>query len=421
MGQKLSRQVDRQLPLLRDARVDKYLNELGHRLDAHVPAGTPDYPFQYRCVNDMAINAFALPGGYIYVNRGAIEAADDEAQLAGVMAHETSHVVLRHGTNQASKQYLAENGLNLLSAFLGGGSIGSLMTELTAGFTMQSVFLKMSRTDESQADIMGTQILYDSGYDPRALSQFFEKMDALSKGNKPVEFFSDHPNPDNRIERVNSEVEKLGGPPQGYKTNSREFVDIKNYIHSLPPPPKGNRASVAGGAGPTGNQGRPEPPSQSWQKYQSGNLSLQYPANWRRTGDQGAITFAPDGGIVNFDGDEAALAYGVELNLFDLKKNSGGNGSLESATDQLLKTLQQNNPHLNIVQTRQQMRLNGKPALSTFLENDSPLGGRESDWLITASCSDSLFYILAVAPKNEFDSYEHAFQSLVDSVKFSCY
>ncbi|MGH9704975.1 MAG: M48 family metalloprotease, partial [Candidatus Acidiferrales bacterium] len=136
MGQKLSRQVDRQLPLLRDERVDKYLNELGHRLDAHVPAGTPDYPFQYRCVNDMAINAFALPGGYIYVNRGAIEAADDEAQLAGVMAHETSHVVLRHGTNQASKQYLAENGLNLLSALLGGGSIGSLMTELTAGFTM---------------------------------------------------------------------------------------------------------------------------------------------------------------------------------------------------------------------------------------------------------------------------------------------
>ncbi len=422
MGRKLSRQAERQLPMLRDARVDKYLNDLGHRLDAHVPAGTPDYPFQYKCVNDMAINAFALPGGNIYINRGTIEAADNEAQLAGVMAHETSHVVLRHGTNQASKQYLAENGLNLLGAFLGSGSVGSLMTELTAGFTMQSVFLRMSRTDESQADILGTQILYDTGYDPRAMAQFFEKIQAASKGNKPVEFFSDHPNPDNRIERVNEEVDKLGGPPEGYKMNSKEFAEIKHYLHSLAPPPaKGNRAGPAGDAQPSGNQGRPEPPSQTSQKYQSGPLSLQYPANWRKTGDQGAMTFAPDGGIVDLGNGNSALAYGVTVNLFDLQKNSGGNVSLDGATTQLLSNLQQSNPHMNVVRPRQQMRLNGKPALSIYLENDSPLGGRESDWLITASCSDSLFYILAVAPKNEFDNYEHAFQSLVDSVKFSCY
>jgi Zn-dependent protease with chaperone function len=421
MGQKLSRQVERQVPMLNDARVDKYLNELGRSLDAHVPAGTPDYHFQYKCVNDMAINAFALPGGYIYINRGAIEAADNEAQLAGVLAHETSHVVLRHGTNQASKQYLAENGLNLLSAFLGNGSVGSLMTELTADFTMESVFLKMSRSDEGQADILGTQILYDAGYDPRAMAQFFEKIQAVGKGSKPVEFFSDHPNPDNRIERVNQEVDRLGGPPEGYKTNSREFAEIKHYIHSLPPPPKGNQPRAGGSSAPSGNQGRPETPSQKVQTYQSGPLSLQYPANWRKMGDQGEIAFAPDGGVIDLGNRHSALAYGVEVNLFELQKNTGENPSLDAATSQLLSNLEQANPHMNIARPRHEMRLNGKAALSIFLENDSPVGGRESDWLITASCSDSLFYILAVAPENEFDSYEHAFQSLVDSVKFSCY
>src|SRR5262249_31347347 len=159
-------------------------------------------------VNDKAINAFALPGGFVYVNRGAIEAADNEAQIAGVMAHEIGHVVLRHGTNQASKAYVAQAPLAILGGALGSRSIGGVLGQLGISFAASSMLLKYSRDAESQADLMGTQILYDTGYDPRAMVEFFEKIQAESKG-RAVQFLSDHPNPDNRISNVQHEIQRL--------------------------------------------------------------------------------------------------------------------------------------------------------------------------------------------------------------------
>ena len=236
IGKRLAAQVPKQMTLLDNRRVDDYLNQLGQRLAAHAPGYK--YPYEYRCVNSAAINAFALPGGYVYIDRGVIQAASNEAELAGVMAHETAHVALRHGTSQASKAYVAEIPAALLSGWLGNNSsLGSTIVQMTTGFVMNSVFLKYSRDDESQADILGTQILYDSGYDPRALARFFETIEAKSK-SQPIEFFSDHPNPDHRIERVMEEVTKLGGPPSGYKEDSPQFHEIQKYVDKLPPPPK---------------------------------------------------------------------------------------------------------------------------------------------------------------------------------------
>jgi len=236
IGKRLSAQVPKQMTLLDNRRVDDYLNELGKRLAAHAPGFK--YPYEYRCVNNAAINAFALPGGYIYINRGVIEAASDEAELAGVMAHETAHVALRHGTSQASKAYVAEIPIALLSGWLGNNSsLGSAIVQMTSGFVLNSVFLKYSRDDETQADVLGTQILYDSGYDPRAMARFFEMIEAKSK-SQPIEFFSDHPNPEHRVERVMEEVTKLGGPPSGYKEDSRQFHEIQKYVDKMPPPPK---------------------------------------------------------------------------------------------------------------------------------------------------------------------------------------
>jgi predicted Zn-dependent protease len=213
--------------------VENYLDALGQKLAAQAPGYK--YPYQYRCVNDENINAFALPGGFIYIDRGVIEAADNEAQLAGVMAHETSHVALRHGTNQASKAEAWRIPLGVLGA---AGGLGGLLAQLGGEFTLNSIVLKYSREDETQADVLGTQILYDSGYDPRALAQFFEKIEAESKGKEPVQFFSDHPNPGNRTGRVNEEVDKLGGPEPNYRTDSDDFHSIKAYLLKLPKPPK---------------------------------------------------------------------------------------------------------------------------------------------------------------------------------------
>ena len=230
LGQRASAKIGQQLILLNDPRVDNYLDALGKKLAAKAPGYK--FPYQYRCVNDESINAFALPGGFVYINRGVIEAADDEAQLAGVMAHETSHVALRHGTSHASKAEVWQIPFGIL------GAVAGPLAQLGADFTLNSVLLKYSREDETQADVLGTQILYDSGYDPRALAQFFEKIEADSKGKQPAQFFSDHPNPGNRTERIGEEVDKLGGPEPNYRRDSDDFHGIKIYVMKLPKPPQ---------------------------------------------------------------------------------------------------------------------------------------------------------------------------------------
>ncbi|PYU68357.1 MAG: hypothetical protein DMG49_16210 [Acidobacteria bacterium] len=175
LGKRAATDAEKQLPLCNAPKVDTYLTQLGTRLAQKLPTGGVQYPFEFHCVNDKAINAFALPGGYVFVNRGAIEAADNEAQLAGVTAHELSHVALRHGTNQATKAMLAETGLGIFGAVFGDTTGGALLTQL-GSFTAGGVLLRYSRTAESQADVMGTLVLYDTGYDPRAMAQFFEKL-----------------------------------------------------------------------------------------------------------------------------------------------------------------------------------------------------------------------------------------------------
>jgi len=198
VGKQAATDAARKLPMCNSPRADAYLTQLGKRLVAHLNTNGVEYPWEFHCVNDRSLNAFALPGGYVFVNRGAIEAADNEAELAAVMAHELSHVALRHGTNQATKAQAAQAGVGIFGALFGGSTGGALLTQL-GSFTAGGVLLKYSRGAETQADVMGTQVLYDSGYDPRAMAQFFEKLNQQTKGKNPPEFLSDHPNPENRV------------------------------------------------------------------------------------------------------------------------------------------------------------------------------------------------------------------------------
>jgi len=409
IGREAAQQAQRQMPMLNDRRVDDYLNQLGLKLAAHAPGYK--YPYQYRCVNSMEINAFALPGGFVFINRGAIIAADDEAQLAGVMAHETSHVALRHGTNQATKANAWQVPLGILGAIAGGGSIGGLLTQLGAGFTVNSILLKNSREDESQADVLGTQILYDSGYDPRGMSQFFEKIQAESKGKEPVQFFSNHPNPGNRIERVDQEVDNLGGPEPNYKTDSPEFQSIKRYLKSLPPPPKNASASSRPSA-------RPPAPSDRTQRFQTDGMELRFPDNWMESGQGSAFSLFPEGGLAGATNGQSSMAYGVMVNMFG-PTDDNGEPTLEAATDQLIESLAQGNPKMRVTRQHERMSLGGSEALSTYLSNESPLGGRETDWLVTTMRPEGVLYFICVAPEADYGSYDRSFHAIIESVRFS--
>ncbi len=408
IGRKVSADAERQLPMLNDARVDRYLDRLGKRLAAKAPG--EEFPYQFKAVNDSAINAFALPGGFMYVNRGAMEAANTEAQLAGVMAHEISHVALRHGTNQATKANFTQGLLGILGATVGSGSVGAVAAQLGAGFFANSVLLKYSRDAETQADVMGTQILYDSGYDPRGVAQFFEIIEGQSKGGRPPEFFSSHPNPGNRIERVNREIEKIGGMPANARTTSSEFQSIKRHLKSLPPAPKRNASGGSGG-------GKAPDPSSRYQAFENRSVRLRHPDNWQAYPQGDAASFVPQGGVVQDREGNQAMVYGVMFNVFE-PHAEGGQITLESATDQLVYELRQSNRNMRVVRRNEQTRVGGQRALSTVLANESPLGGREVDWLVTIARPEGLLYFVFVAPEKDFGRYERAFEQMLDSVRF---
>lgn len=233
IGRKAAAQVYKEQPVLPDSSpVTLYVQALGQKLVADAPGYR--WPFNFHVVDVTDINAFALPGGSIFVNLGTIQAADDEAQLAAVMAHEISHVVLQHSVCNLEKQrrvgFWAALGGAAADMALGGGALGGLAQE-TIGIGAGLGFLKMSRGDEKQADLEGATILYNAGYDPRAMPQFFETIEA-QYGQGGAQFLSDHPNPGNRTGYVMDEIRTF--PPRAhYVTNSPEFERIHKLVAGM--------------------------------------------------------------------------------------------------------------------------------------------------------------------------------------------
>ena len=407
LGKKASTQVPREFALLNSKHVDQYLQRLGTRLAGHAPGYK--YPYQYRCINSETINAFALPGGFVYINRGVIENADDEAQLAAVMAHETAHVALRHGTSQATKAYAAESGISVVGALIGGNTATLLMGRLLGGVGIPIAFLRMSRTDESQADILGEQILHDAGYDPQAMADFYEKLGNLPQ---PAEFFSDHPSPEHRIERIDQEVDRLNGAPANATHDSREFEAIKRYVKSLPPPPPlvGTAAGV--------DAGGPAIPSTEYASFTNGEVTLAYPDNWKSRAQYGGVSLSPERGVINNAQGNATVAYGVIVSVFAPQNVSGSAPTLEQASKELIASLEQSNPKLSVMRATESTTLGGQPALSTYLQGDSPAGGAGAEWLVTTLRPNGLFYVVCIAPQKDYEAYSSAFRAVIHSVRF---
>jgi hypothetical protein len=415
LGKQVAVDAEKQLPSCNDPKVDAYLTELGKKLSAKLPAAGVEYPFEFHCVNDKAINAFALPGGYVFVNRGAIEAADNEAQLAGVMTHELAHVALRHGTAEATKAKAAQTGVGILGILFGNNAGGALLTEL-GRFSAGGVLLRYSRATETQADVLGTQVLYDAGYDPRALAQFFEKIEADSKGQNPPEFFSDHPNPEHRVERVDEEINKLGGLPPKMRKDSAEFEAIKREVMALP---VARKEALAAGGPAHRAMSPPSAPSANYAEYQAQAYAMKYPDNWKKYGEKGSVSFAPDGGVVEGDNGQDGMAYGVIVNVTKVQVAASDPKAIDKATQEFIGTLQKGNPRMKVTRQPGRLRVNGQPGLSTYLSNESPAGGEETDWLITVIRPEGLVSFVCVVPQKDYEEYDKTFSSILDTVRFS--
>ena len=234
LGREAATMIEADLQLLDDQRVGDYVSRLGEALVAR--SGRADLSYAFTVVDSPEINAFALPGGFIYVNRGLIEAAENESELAGVLSHEIGHVVARHGVGQMQRAQIANLGLGVLGSLLGRGraaSIGNMAGELVAGGT----FMKFSRDAEREADQLGARNMADAGQSPRGMITFFEKLDTLrdSDPNAVERFFATHPSPTERIQNLSGLVDRLSPSPDR-QTDPDRFQQIRSHLLSLPPP-----------------------------------------------------------------------------------------------------------------------------------------------------------------------------------------
>jgi len=421
LGQEAAAEARKQLPLLNDGRVDEYVEGIGHRLVAAIPSELrhPEFRYTFDVVNQKEINAFALPGGPMFVNRGMIEAAKSEGEVAGVMAHEISHVVLRHGTAQATKGEKFQIGAiagQVLGAIVGGAA-GSVIAQ-GSQFGLGAYFMKFSREYESQADLMGAQIMARAGYDPRQMANMFKTIEAEAGGNGP-EWLSDHPNPGNRYEAINREAQSLRVTNPVRDTG--EFQNVQARLRGMSPALTAKQISENQGRNaPTGTSGRRDvqvpAPSGQYQTYSAADfLRVSVPSNWQPASSNNTVTYAPEGAYFKGNNGSTAFTHGVELGV------ASGTGNLTRDTQQLVQSLTQSNPELRVGRNATRDNLGGRTALTTQFSNVSEVTGqREYIALSTTQLRDGrLLYLIGVAPEPEASSYETTFRRVRQNVQIN--
>jgi len=446
LGLQVAQEVYKQMPVLPDSSPEtKYIQKLGKRLVDVIPP-EHSWPFQFHVVAQKEINAFALPGGPMFVNLGTITAADNEAELAGVMAHEMSHVYMQHSAKQQEKGALIEGLAGLAGAIAGSGTVGSLARmgiQVGAG----TVMLKYSRTDEAQADAVGAIILWKAGYNPVALADFFKKLEG--KGSAGPQFLSDHPNPGNREAAIQKEIAPW--PARQYSGDSPDFSVAKAHAKTLKAytaqeiadgaksgrwasENKKNGAVFPGSA--DASPGAPPPqqgeaagvpwaaimdlqPSSYFKSADLGGMKIDHPENWEVTpGDaKPSATIAPHAGVA-----DSAVAYGVVVQIV---RPTDTNANAKQVTASIVENLEKSDSNMKQAGEIQSLTVNGISGANVELQTVSPMPdaeGRaqpERDWLVTLprGSGDAVFLVF-VAPQMHFAQFQPTFEKMLHSVKF---
>jgi len=422
-GREAAAQVEEQLPILRDDGVDDYVERVGARLAANIPPEFqhPEFRYTFDVVNVSDINAFALPGGPMFINRGMLEAAKNEGEVAGVLAHEISHVALRHGTAQAGKAtpYQVGSILGQIAGAIIGGVAGQAIS-LGSQFGFGTAFLKYGREYERQSDLLGAQIMARAGYDPRDMANMFQTIQAKG-GNGGPEWLSSHPNPSNRYQAINQEAASLRvtNPIR----NTQEFTQVKSRLQRMAPAPtteqvaqKGNNRRTSSGRTTDNRVGQVDPPSGRYQTFDGGNLfRIAVPSNWRELQGNNSVTFAPEGGYGDFRG-QSVFTHGLQVGV-----EGSTARNLRTGTNQLIQVLAQSNPQLRQSGGFSNVRIAGRSGLATVLTNVSDVTGeQERIALYTTQMNDGgLFFVVGVAPTREFNTYRQIFNRSVQSLQLN--
>jgi peptidase M48-like protein len=459
IGRQSALAVDKRLPLLSDAGVNEYINSIGQRLTSFAPGAPANgYPYSFKTVNVTEVNTFAFPGGPIYITRETIEAARGEGELAGALAHEIAHVALRHGSSQASKAYLAHAGLAALGGVAGQGAAQKII-DTTGGFGFNTAFLKYSREAEAEACALAAQILTRAGYDPREMTAFFRELRRGERveASKLQTFLDDHPQ-DRAADRLEGRVIQAPGQfSQRIRTSqvsAADFRRIQTRVMELPresPRELQSAHTIATVArrGPIvmdeSSNRAPEnikferPSSHLQDFWLHGGLQVQvsYPENWLvyPSCDDLGVTLIPPGGLIETR-EASRLVYGAVLRRYrpigdnslwtGLQQRSfryiGGRGELVEATNDLLDSALQNNPHLDFSRGSDRRGLiDGAQVITLTLTGRSPATGRgERAQLYTREFEDGdIVYAIFVAPDDDYDDFRPTFDRMLRGLKIN--
>ena len=425
IGREAAAEVRKQYPIITDDEIDGYLSRLGNRLVANAPPEFrhPQFRYSFTPVNLKDINAFALPGGPMFVNRGMIEAARGEGEVAGVMAHELAHVLLRHGTANATRAQGFQIGA--LAGAIAGAVIGGGWGEAIAQgsqFGLGTWLMKYSREYEKQADLLGAQIMARAGYDPRDLARMFETI-SKQGGGSPPQWLSSHPNPGNRTQYINQEASQLR---VAARPDDSGFHRTRTRFASLPPARSmadvertaGNGGGGGGNPAPqsVGRVGDPVPaPARQYRTVRGGQLfQVSVPTNWNPLSSTNSVKYVPQNAYGEYRGQEV-MTHGVELGVA-----RSSSRDLREATQSLIEGFLRGNEGMQLAGRQQTVQLGGRTAILTPLEGRSALGGTESVDVYTAFLSDgNLFYHLAVVPDREAGRYSEAFNRVAQSIRLN--
>ena len=431
IGQEAAQEVRRELPMLNDDRVDSYVERIGRDLVQAIPEQFRHQGFRYsfEVVNQSEINAFALPGGPMFLHRGMLEAAKNEGEVAGVMAHEIAHVALRHGTAQATKGQKFQIGAiagQILGAIVGGAA-GSVIAQ-GSSFGLGAYFMKYGREYERQADLLGAQIMARAGYDPRRMADMFQTIEQQRSSGGP-EWLSSHPNPGNRREAILREAQTLR--IEGSQPSNAEFNNIQARLRGMSPAWTAEqiaRAKANGGRLPGAtNDGRDdiparagnvrvERPSTQSRLVRVGDfLRVRVPSNWEQVGDNDSVTFAPEGAYYRGQNGSTGFTHGLQIGVIPSETHGH-----QEATEELIDSLQRGNPQIRRQSggyVREQ--LGGRTALTTTLRNVSEVNGEtEMVTVSTVQLRDgSILYMIAVVPQDETRFYQTAFNRAKQSIQ----
>jgi Zn-dependent protease with chaperone function len=418
-------EIRKQYPIIKDEAIQKYLTGLGDRLVAVAPANLkqPVYKYSFTPVNLKEINAFALPGGPMFVHRGMFDAAAVEGEVVGVMAHELAHVLLRHGTANATKAQNPWLQLGQIAGQVGGamvgGNTGALIAE-GSGFGLGTLMLRYGRDYEKQADLLGAQIMAKAGYDPRDLAHMFETISGESKGGAP-QWLSSHPNPGNRTQYITKEAEALKiegkADTSGFPIARKQFAGLPPAMTMAELAKRGPGGSGSGSAPAesVGTPGKPVPaPSAQMRTINAGIFNASVPSNWKNLQSDSTIKVVPENGYGEMKG-QTVFTHGIE---FGVAKASSRD--LKEATSTWLKAVAQGNPELKQADDPKYVKISDRTALGVPLVNPSPLGGQEVILLFTTFLSSGeLFYYLAVAPEADMKTYQPVFVKIAQSIKIT--